>query len=312
VTVLEIIQRGTEFLGKRGVDSPRLQSELLVAHFLNMPRMKLYLDFERVLTSVEVDGLRSLVQRRGLRQPLQHITGSACFCGLEIAVNQKVLIPRPETELLAELGWEFLNQSSGANEPVDLAASPAETVPPADRAPGPSALDFGTGSGCLAIAIATHSPSALIHAVDISSEALEVAAKNAARHRVSERIQFAHGDGFAALGSRTEFDLIVSNPPYIPTAEIETLQPEVRDHDPREALDGGGDGLNFYRRLSMEARPFLKANGIMMLEFGDGQAQQVGAILEKQNWVVERVVADYTQHPRILIVRAADRIADGP
>lgn len=309
---MEVIQRGTEFLGKKGIDSPRLQSELLVAHFLNMPRMQLYLNFERVLTPVELDALRNLVQRRGQRQPLQHITGSACFCGLELAVNQQVLIPRPETELLAELGWLFLNQSCGANEPVNSALSPAGAVLVAGCEPGPIALDFGTGSGCLAIAIATHSPSARIHAVDISSEALEVAAKNATCHGVAERIHFAHGDGFAALGSRTEFDLILSNPPYIPTAEIETLQPEVRDHDPREALDGGSDGLNFYRRLSFEARPFLKPYGKMMLEFGDGQAQQIGAIFEKQNWVVERVVADYTHRPRILIVRAADRIVDGP
>src|SRR5512140_744134 len=137
VTVLEAIQRSTEFLAKKAVDSPRLQAELLLAHLLKQPRMRLYLEFERVLTPAEVDGYRELIKRRGQREPLQHIVGSTSFCGLEIAVNRNVLIPRPETELLAERGWTFLNQLSAGN------GQPS------------SALDFGTGSGCLAIALAS-------------------------------------------------------------------------------------------------------------------------------------------------------------
>jgi release factor glutamine methyltransferase len=164
-----------------------------------------------------------------------------------------------------------------------------------------TALDLGTGSGCLAIAIATHCPTAQIFASDISAEALELAKQNAARHNVLKRMQFLQGDGFAVFESPILFDLIISNPPYIPSAEIPTLQVEVRDYDPHQALDGGPDGLTFYRRIAAEAAPFLKPGGKIMLEFGDGQAQCIREIFESQKWIVEAVVEDYTQRPRILI-----------
>jgi release factor glutamine methyltransferase len=244
--------------------------------------MKLYLNFERGLTPAETDALRELVCRRGQREPLQHITGSTSFCGLEIAVNRHVLIPRPETELLAEAGWNFLST---------LDAQPS------------TALDFGTGSGCLAIALAAKSPGAQVFAVEVSPDALAVAKQNAASHSLGDRIQFFQGDGFAALPEEIRFDLIASNPPYIPSAEIETLEPEVREFDPRGALDGGADGLDFYRRLAIEARNFLKPAGKIMLEFGDGQAAAIREIFKKQNWVVEAVRPDYTQRERMLLAR---------
>ncbi|HOX55794.1 MAG TPA: peptide chain release factor N(5)-glutamine methyltransferase [Candidatus Paceibacterota bacterium] len=283
MTVLEAIQRSTEFLTRKGVDSPRLQTELLLAHLLKLPRMKLYLSFERVLTSAEVDAFRALIKRRGQREPLQHIVGSTSFCGLEIAVNRHVLIPRPETELLAERGWEFLAQVTSHN------AQPS------------TALDFGTGSGCLAIALASKCPASEVYAVDLSPEALSVARENAARHGVAERIRFLHGDGFAALPTDARFDLIVSNPPYIPSAEISELQPEVRDYDPRGALDGGADGLEYGRRLAAESAPFLKPGGRLMLEFGDDQGELLRGIFQEQKWVVETIVADYTHRPRFLV-----------
>lgn len=282
MTVLEGIQKSAEFLAKKGVESSRLQAELLLAHLLKLPRMKLYLNFERVLTPAETDGLRELVRRRGQREPLQHILGSTSFCGFEIAVNRHVLIPRPETELLAEAGSKFL---STVNH------QPSTT------------LDFGTGSGCLAIAIALKTPGAQVHAVDVSGDALELAKQNAASHQLAGRIQFFQGDGFAALPKEICFDLIVSNPPYIPSAEIETLEPEVRDFDPRDALDGGPDGLDFYRRLAVEAGAFLKPAGKLMLEFGEGQAAALWEIFEKQKWVVEAVLPDYTRRERIFIAR---------
>jgi len=288
VTVLEVIQRSAEFLAKKGVDSPRLQAELLLAHLLRLPRMRLYLSFERGLTAAEVDAFRELVKRRGQREPLQHIIGSTSFCGLEIAVNRQVLIPRPETELLAERGWSFLNELASR----------------ANRAP--AALDFGTGSGCLAIALASKCPTAGVCAVDISAEALELARQNAVRHGVAERIRFVAGDGFAALPAGARFDLIVSNPPYIPTDEIATLQPEVRDYDPRQALDGGADGLDCTRRLAVEAEPFLKPGGRLMLEFGDGQAELLRAVFQQQKWIVEATVEDYTHRPRFLVAARAE------
>ena len=282
MTVLEAIQKSTEFLAKKGVESPRLQTELLLAHQLKMPRMKLYLNFDRVLTTPETDGLRELVKRRGLREPLQHITGSTSFCGYEIAVSRHALIPRPETELLAELGWQFL---------VTRHSSPV------------TALDFGTGTGCIAIPLTAKCPNAKITALDISSDALALAKQNAAQNQVAERIEFLLGDGFESLAAGTQFDLVISNPPYIASAEIATLEPEVRDFDPRGALDGGADGLDFYRRLAAEAKSFLKSDGKIMVEFGDGQAEDIKKIFEAEKWIVEAVQEDYSQRARILVAR---------
>jgi len=280
MTVLEAIQKSTEFLARKGVDSPRLQTELLLAHLLKLPRMKLYLNFERALTPAETDALRELVKRRGQREPLQHLTGSASFCGLEIAVNRHALVPRPETELLAELGWQYLSTLNSQPSIV---------------------LDFGTGTGCIAIALAAKCPSAKIVATDISPDALALARENAARNNVADRIEFRQGDGVAALSAEIRFDLIISNPPYIPSAEIATLQPEVRDFDPRLALDGGADGLDFHRKLAAETPPFLKPGGNIMVEFGDGQADAVRKIFETEKWVVEAVREDYSHRQRILI-----------
>jgi release factor glutamine methyltransferase len=292
VTVLEGIQKGAEFLDKKGVESPRLQAELMLAHVLQVPRMQLYLNFERVLTSAETDRLRELIRRRGRREPWQHIVGSTSFCGLHNTVNRQVLIPRPETELLADLGWQFLSTVS----------SPPSTV-----------LDFGTGSGCIAVAIAVNCPDAHIHATDVSAGALAVAKQNASIHQVQDRIQFLQSDGFSALPEGLRFDLIISNPPYIPSAEIASLQPEVRDHDPRGALDGGADGLDYFRRLAADAPGWLKPQARLMAEFGDGQGATIAALFEQRNWIVEAIREDYTQHPRFLIARFRQEtpVADG-
>lgn len=280
MTVLEAIQKSTEFLGKKNVESPRLQTELLLAHLLKMPRMKLYLNFERALTTAETDALREFIKRRSQREPLQHIIGSTSFCGYEIAVNRHVLVPRPETELLAELGWNFL----------------------VTRHPSPvTALDFCTGSGCIAIAIAAKCPQAKIIATDISPDALTLAGENAAHNQVAERIEFFQGDGFGALPGDSRFDLILSNPPYISSAEIAMLQPEVRDFDPRLALDGGMDGLEFYRLIAARAAGFLKPDGKIMVEFGDGQADAIKKIFESEMWIVEAVKEDYSHRARILV-----------
>lgn len=282
MTVLEVIQRSTDYLGKKGVESPRLQIELLLAHVLGLPRLQLYLNFERPLTEAELATLRELVRRRGDREPLQHLTGSVSFCGLEIAVNRDVLIPRPETELLAELAWQFL----------------------ATLNPQPSTvLDFGTGSGCLAIAIAAKCPAAIVHALDISSAALDVARANVARHGLDGRVCFIHDDGLGALPAGARFDLMVANPPYIPTAELASLQPEVRDFDPRLALDGGSDGLDCVRRLAAEGGGFLQPAGRLMLEFGDGQGRAVETMFAARGWGTEPLMVDLSGRDRFLIAR---------
>jgi release factor glutamine methyltransferase len=275
VTVLEVIQRSADFLSRKGVDSPRLQAELLLAHVLQLPRLKLYLQFERCLSDQEVDCLRTLVKRRGEREPLQHILGSTSFCGIEIAVNPDVLVPRPETEILAETAWEYLKKRGG--EPV--------------------VLDYGTGSGCIAIALAAHCPSAKIHALDISEKALAVARTNA----VSHNITFHLGKAFPEL---PPLDLLVSNPPYIPSGEIASLQPEVARFDPHLALDGGGDGLDFYRRIAAEALPLMAPDGCVMLEFGDGQESAQQEIFAR-DWIIDQIKADFSGKPRILIAHRA-------
>lgn len=282
MTVLEVIQKSTEFLTRKGVESARLQTELLLAHVLKLPRMKLYLNFERTLTEAEADAMRELVRRRSLREPLQHIIGTAPFAAWEMAVNRHVLVPRPETELLAEAGWQFL--STPNSQPS-------------------TALDFGTGSGCIAIALAAKCPSARVTALDISADALIVARHNAERNGVAGRIGFIQSDGFTALPAGSCFNLIISNPPYIPSAEIATLQPEVRDFDPLGALDGGVDGLDFYRRLAVEAPHWLAPSGRLMVEFGDGQSPALEKLFTEQKWIVEAVRTDYSQRQRILIAQ---------
>jgi release factor glutamine methyltransferase len=310
VTVLEAIKRSAGFLEKKGVDSPRLQVELLLGHLLKVPRMNLYLNFERALTPAELDALRELVRRRGLREPLQHITGSTSFCGLELIVNGSVLVPRPETEQLAELGWEFLKAGASESAKISVASDAAvmalnEASPEWPRRIR-TALDFGTGSGCLAIALAVKVPGAQVVAVDVSEDALKIARENAARHHVEMRIQFLAGDGFAAVPSGVRFDVIVANPPYIPTGEIATLEPEVRDHDPKLALNGGADGLRYYERLAREAGPFLQSGGRIMVEFGDGQAAEIRKMFEQQKWIVEQVKPDYSGRLRFLKARLAE------
>ena len=285
MTVLEIIQRSTEFLQQKGVESPRLQIEWMLAHVLQMPRLKLYLNFDRALVEPELIRLRDMVRRRAAREPLQHILGTTSFCGLEMKCSRAALIPRPETEILAEHGWKFLSTLN----------------------PQPStALDLGTGTGCISIALAANAPHAAVHAVDVSADALALAQENAVANKVAARIVFHLGDGFSALPAGLKFDLIVSNPPYIAAAEIATLQPEVRDFDPRLALDGGADGLDFYRRIAREAGAWLQPGGRLMVEFGGGQAGDVEKIFSDEKWIVVEIVADYSPQPRILIARQAD------
>lgn len=342
MTVLEVIQHSARFLEGKGVESPRLQGELILAHVLKLPRLQLYLRFDQVLTGVEVAATRELVQRRGRREPLQHILGTANFCGLDLWVTPDVLIPRPETELLAERAVAFLKAIDADQKPKAGFRTNAEGRIPnevsaeatderrakVNSSPGPrdsdmvrssevglrkpdqslftsapAVLDLGTGSGCLPIYLAHELPSVRVTTVDISPAALTVARENARRHGVLNRVDFLEGDGFAALPPGRQFDLIVSNPPYIPSAEIEALEPEVRDHDPRLALDGGPDGLDFYRRIAAEAPSWLKAGGKLMLELGHDQAAAVGEICEHQMWIVEAIEPDYSRNPRILIAR---------
>ena len=278
MTVLEAINKGAEFLARKSIESARLQSELLLAHVLNLARLKLYLQFERELTEAQANEFRELLVRRGNHEPLQHITGSTSFCGLPMIVTPTVLIPRPETEGLAEQAWTFLNQLEGETTFVDL----------------------GTGSACIPIAIAAHAIKSRGIAVDISADALAVAKQNVEKNGFADRIELRDGDFLTALQPAERFDVIVSNPPYIATAEVELLEPEVRDHDPRLALDGGADGLNFHRALAQGAAQFLKPGGRLFIEFADGQGEALRELFGSHGWHVHGLIRDLSGVDRIL------------
>lgn len=284
--LLEVIRRSAEYLGERGVESPRLQVEWILAEVLGIPRLQLYLQFERELDGPPLDRVRESVRRRGRREPLQHVLGSAVFCGLALEVGPVALVPRPETEPLAERAWEWLRERAAAGHP---------------RSAPVRVLDWGTGTGCLAVALAVKVPGVECVAVDVSREAAELARRNVERHGVGDRVRVVHGDGCHALPEGERFDLIVSNPPYIPAADIAGLAPEVRDHDPHLALDGGPDGLDFYRRLAGELPGRLCPDGAVLLEFGDGQAAALGSILSGAGWIVREWHRDYSGRERFLM-----------
>ncbi len=290
MTLRAALRAGTKVLTAAGVESPALNAEELVAYTVGRRRLEVLLRLDESLDAGQIDRLESLLERRARREPLQHVLGTTAFLEHEIRVTRAVLVPRPETECLAREALQLLNRMN---------------------VPHPAVLDFGTGSGCLAISIASGFRGSQVHALDLSLPALEVARGNADRNGVADRVQFHQGDGFAALHTATppghprlQFDLIVSNPPYIPTAVIQSLDPEVRDFDPPAALDGGPDGLSFYRRLATEAGGWLKPDGWMAMEFGDDQAPGLTALFTVNNWRDQRMEKDLSGRDRILIVRS--------
>ena len=283
MNVREAIREHARVLEKARVDSPRLECELLVAHVLGVPRTALYMDGDLEIPPASNQRLKKWVARRAQRVPLQHLLGTVSFCGLEMQVNRRVLIPRPETELLAEEAIRRLGEFKK-----------------------PRALDLGTGSGCLAIAIAVANRAARVDALDVSARALAVARENARRHRVASRVRFLQADGRRAIPGRARFHCIVSNPPYIPTCEIASLQPEVRDHDPRLALDGGVDGLDFFHAIAERAPDRLWPGGKLLLEIGGGQVHSVRELLTSKNWRVEKILPDLGAIPRIVVASVND------
>ena len=233
------------------------------------------------MTAEDQDLFSRRVERRTRREPLQHILGTANFLGYDFQVSAEVLIPRPETEVLVELALEFLM-----------------------HLPNPSVFDLGTGSGCIALSLAKRCSKARIIGSDVSREALALARANAVSLDTLDQVEFRHADGLAAFAKGEQVDLILSNPPYIPTANIDTLEPEVRDHDPRLALDGGADGMQFYRLLADEGRSHLKSGGKLMAEFGDGQAPTIVDLFRQADWPTVTTANDLSHQPRILIASA--------
>ncbi|MCC7517642.1 MAG: peptide chain release factor N(5)-glutamine methyltransferase [Verrucomicrobiae bacterium] len=282
MTILELIQKTTAFFEKAGVPTPRLDVELLLAHILGLRRMDLYVQFERILTDSELDRLRPLVKRRAAREPLQHLVGTVEFCGVTLAADRRALIPRPETEILVERA---------------LALRPGEGAA--------AVFDVGTGGGAIVLALLAARPAWRAVAADLSREALALARENAASTALADRVEFREGDLLAPLREGERFDLVVSNPPYVPTATLAHLQPEVRDHDPKAALDGGTDGLDLIRRLATETPRALKPDGHLLLEIGSDQAEAVEALFEAAGWSGLAFTADLQGHRRIVEARRA-------
>jgi release factor glutamine methyltransferase len=249
------------YLTDKGVDAPRLSAELLLSHVLGCKRIELYTNFDRVVEQAKLDELRGLVKRCAEHEPVAYLVGRCEFYSLEIRLNKACLIPRPETELLVERAIDLLRAR-----------------------PQPAAvLDLCTGSGCIAAAIAKNVPECRVTATDVSDEALTAANENVQLHDLGERVRLLCGDLFDPLIGgldETSFDLVVSNPPYVTSAEMETLDRNVKDYEPVSALHGGVDGLDVYRRILERIEPFLKEDGVLMLEIGYRQGPAIRELLE--------------------------------
>ena len=276
MTTLEVLNAATSYLDKQGVESPRLNAEYLLAHVLGKKkRIDLYMEFERPLGEKERAPLRDLVKRRSEGIPLQHLLGTAEFCGHLFTCDPRGLIPRPETEQLVEL---------------ILKCSP-------DAA---SILDVGTGSGVIAISLAIALPASKVSACDLSPAALSLAQENAARHQIGARIAFFQSDLLAAVSDT--FAVIAANLPYIPSADISNLSREVQK-DPLTALDGGPDGLVLVERLIAEATSRLAPGGLLALEIGHDQSERVTALLAANNYRDIAAHRDYQDIQRFVSAR---------
>jgi release factor glutamine methyltransferase len=280
-TIGRLLDWTSRHFGARGVESARLDAELLLAHALSCSRTTLYTRYEDQPTEEQRDRFRELVQQRLKGRPVAHLRGRKEFFSLEFEVGPDVLVPRPDSEWIV-------------TECLTLAKS----------MPSPSILDVGTGSGCLAIAVAAGHKGAALTAIDVSEAAMAVARRNADRHHLAGRIRFLHGDLFAPLQSSERFEFILSNPPYIPRSQLATLAPEVRDHEPRLALDGGDDGFVVIDRLIAGAGNHLRPGGHLIVEIGYDQEHSARQrFLVHGGYELARTVHDHAGHPRVLKAR---------
>jgi release factor glutamine methyltransferase len=286
LTIADALREATEALRDSGVSEPSREAASLLSHALSRDRAFLVTHSDESLTADELRSYLSTVERRAAGEPLQYITGAQEFYGLDFEVNENVLIPRPETELLVETALEILKGT-----------------------PSPLVCDVGTGSGCIAISLLHARRDARALVLDVSSAALEVAARNAARNGVADRIDFLVSDCFDALASTeredARFDLVASNPPYIAEADLESLQREVRDHEPRVALTPGGDGLSVIRRLVSESPRHLKPGGHLLMEIGFDQHERVAALIDPRVWTLLDIRLDLQGIPRTVVLRLA-------
>lgn len=275
-TVRKLLSWTEDFLRRKGIESARLEAQILLAHVLGCTKIDLFVRHEEVPTDPQRTQFREMIKQRADGSPVAYLVGHREFYSLPFIVTPAVLIPRPETELLVMEALQLLNPMVG-----------------------PRVLDLCTGSGCVAISIAKRHKTAQVIASDASAAALEVARKNAEKNAVSDRVELREGDLFSPVDG--QFDVVVSNPPYISHAELANLEPGVRDFEPRAALDGGADGLDFYRRMASEARHFLKPGGALLVEMGATQEAEVRGLFA--DWPAAKLFKDPAGRPRVLMWR---------
>jgi release factor glutamine methyltransferase len=279
VTIKNAISEGAATLKAAGIGESRNEANLLLMHVLDRDRTFLLAHNEDQLSLNQLGLYRSLIARRAESYPLQYLTGHQEFFKLDFEVTPDVLIPRPETELIVEVGFEILKEKAT-----------------------PLFADLGTGSGAIAISLLRELPRARAIAVDISAAALSVAKRNAERHEVTDRLQLIESDLFSALESRASFALIVSNPPYVPANDLNYLQHEVR-HEPTGALDGGPDGLTVIRRILKDAPEFLCARGHLVFEIGFDQHETVKAAIDDAVWELIELRKDLQGIQRTVVLQ---------
>ncbi len=282
-SVLDVIKKSADYLKKKEIENARLNAELLIGCALNLNRVQLYLNFERIVKPAELDKLKALLIRRASREPIQYLIGETEFYSLKFKVNQSTLIPRPETEILVEAALKIGESKFAQKEKIDV-------------------LDIGTGSGNIAIALAINNPKIQVTALDRELDALEIARQNAENHGVAERITFWRKDVFEIFPDEfSQLDMIVSNPPYISKTEMEKLPQEIINFEPRVALAGGEDGLKFFYRIS-ELIYLVKENGVVMVEIGATQAEQVRDIfLQKKMFSRIQIFKDLNKLDRVIV-----------
>ncbi|MCX8117815.1 MAG: peptide chain release factor N(5)-glutamine methyltransferase [Desulfobacterota bacterium] len=281
MTILEALRQTIDALKDRGIENPRLEAELLLAHSLGLSKEKLYTCLRDPMPEPRKETLGELVRRRTCREPLPYILGRQEFWSIDLKVDPRVLIPRPETEHLVEEALVILKSLSSPREPV--------------------VLELGTGSGAIAISLVKEAKEIFLVATDISEEALKVARENAEGASVSNRIRFVRGDLLQPFLPRGGFDLILSNPPYIPEPAIEGLMPEIRHYEPLIALRGGEDGLDFYRRLIPQCPSYLREGGWLLLEVGSQQAGIVLKMMEEDGrYQLVEILKDLSGRERVV------------
>lgn len=276
-TIGAILNWTASYLAGKGAGTPRLDAEILLAHCLKVDRLYLYLNLDRPLLPDERSQFRDLLRRRAAREPVALITGKKEFWSISFRIKPGVLIPRPETEILVEAVLQEIKDS-----------------------PAPRVLEIGTGSGAVAVAVAKQNPQTEVIAADIELAVLKIARLNAEDAGVGASVQFLATDLFDAIRVGPYFDVICSNPPYVPTGIIPALEPEVRNFEPLRALDGGPDGLDVIRRLASHAINFLNRPGALVLEFGDGQEEDVRRIFVSARFEEIRIFRDLSGKPRVI------------